>query len=98
MNTSTLQFDSMRVPYSKFVGGVLYTGTYILLLPLDPDGNLTPHMEMFGGYRDQVGRAKHISRSKYTPHQGSKECARRMLQSAKVAYGAFEVQPVENES
>ena len=77
MNTSTLEFDSMRVPYSKFVGGVLYTGTYILLLPLDPYGNLTPHMEMFGGYRDQVGRAMYPDVHKYMPHQGSAECARR---------------------
>ena len=76
---SELQMESMRVPYSKVVGNVRWTGEYILLIPLDEYGMLDPRVSFNGGYRNRKGRAVYFDRSKYTPHQGEDECVRRVF-------------------
>lgn len=76
-----IQYDSMRVPFSNFVGDILWTGTYLMLIPMNHEGGLSPLFEQVVGTRGPVtGRKKWLSRSKYTPHQGARECTRRQNQ------------------
>jgi hypothetical protein len=76
---SKMQFDSMRVPYSVFANGVLWTGEQIMLYPLNEDGGYHPFGPLHGGLRNITGRKKWLS-DQPLPHQSTRECTRRKNQ------------------